>query len=161
MPGGGIGLEQARVGDEQGWDSASRTGKGQRPWKAAGEGAFFAGSRNVIISTQFPGQKSLVYLNTSASQSRGSPDTIKFAFSPWCFHFPFAAGGAGYCVLPSKAFTGCCARLFCSGDWGKTGPIGEVLVPCVPQQVLAEMLLLHGTTSEMLLLERFRSIRFE
>lgn len=48
----------------------------QSPWKAAGEEAVFAGSQNVIISAQFPGQKILVYLSTSASQGCSSPDTI-------------------------------------------------------------------------------------
>lgn len=69
----------------------------QSPWKAAGEEAVFAGSQNVIISAQFPGQKILVYLNTSASRGCSSPDAIRFAFSAWRFGFPFAAGGYGCC----------------------------------------------------------------
>lgn len=78
-------------GGDKVWDSAREQEEAETV-ASSWEEAFFAGG-NVIISAQFPGQKILVYLNTSASQSCSSPDTIKSAFSPCDCHFPLAAGG--------------------------------------------------------------------
>lgn len=118
-----------------------------------GDGGKLLGKRSLqeaamlLLVLSFLCKKIVVYLNTSASRSCSSPDTIKFAFSPWCFHFPFAAGAPGCRGSDLQAAAGLASR----GQRGETSPGDEGLIPCVLVHLLGELLPV----------ERLRSIRFE
>lgn len=131
-------------GGREGLGGCREDGRRQRRWKAAGEEAFFAGSQIVIISAQFPGQKLLVYLNTSASRSPGSPDTIEFAFSPRRFQSPFAAMVTATVRCRVSHSLAVAAAL---GEGDKASPGDEGFAARVPAHLPVETLLLHSNTN--------------